>query len=227
MLLLALETATAQAGVALGDENGVISSFHLINKGRHAESLTPAIEFIVRQAGKELANLTAIAVDNGPGLFTGLRVGLSTAKAMAFALGVPAVPVSSLEILAYGARLTDRKIVAVIDALSDEVYYATYEPTANGVREMIEPRLGRPDDVAAQLKDAQENVLLVGDGATRYAEMLSMPHVAFAGAGFQYPSARSLIEIAARREFTKDADVQIAYLRKPYVHSKDDPKSVS
>jgi tRNA threonylcarbamoyladenosine biosynthesis protein TsaB len=221
VLLLGLETATAQAGVALGDASGVISSFHLINKGRHAESLTPAIEFIVRQAGKEMANLTAIAVDHGPGLFTGLRVGLSTAKAIAYALNIPAIPVSSLEIIAYGARLTDRKIVAVIDALSDEVYYATYERTADGVRELIEPHLGRPDDVAAQLKGTPENVLLVGDGAMRYAEMFSMPHVEFAGAAFQYPSARSLVEIASRRDLTKNEDVQIAYLRKPYIHSKE------
>jgi tRNA threonylcarbamoyladenosine biosynthesis protein TsaB len=218
VLLLGLETATAQAGVALGDENGVISSFHLINKGRHAESLTPAIEFIVRQAGKQMSDLTAIAVDNGPGLFTGLRVGISTAKAIAYALQIPTIPVSSLEILAYGARLTDRKTVSVIDALSDEVYYA--------IPGHVPPTVGRPEDLASQLRDIQENVLLVGDGAMRYEEMLSMPHVEFAGAGFQYPSARSLVEIASRRPVNNE-DVQIAYLRKPYVHSKDDPKSVS
>ncbi|HEX6640367.1 MAG TPA: tRNA (adenosine(37)-N6)-threonylcarbamoyltransferase complex dimerization subunit type 1 TsaB [Thermoanaerobaculia bacterium] len=214
MLVLGIETATAQASVALGGPDGVISSFHLINKGRHAESLTPAIEFVCRQAGKAIADITAIAVDNGPGLFTGLRVGLATAKSIAYARGIPAFPVSSLEILAHGARLTDRKIVAVIDALSDEVYYATY---FRG-KELIAPALGRPEDVAAQLQD---DVLLVGDGATRYADLFSGSRVEIAARSFQYPSAVSLVELAIAKGFTNVPDVQIAYLRKPYVHTND------
>lgn len=214
MLVLGIETATAQASVALGGPDGVISSFHLINKGRHAESLTPAIEFVCRQAGKAIADITAIAVDNGPGLFTGLRVGLATAKSIAYARGIPALPVSSLEILAHGARLTERKIVAVIDALSDEVYYATY---FRG-KELIAPALGRPEDVVAQLQD---DVLLVGDGATRYAALFSSSRVEIAARSFQYPSAVSLVELAMAKDFTDVPDVQIAYLRKPYVHTND------
>jgi tRNA threonylcarbamoyladenosine biosynthesis protein TsaB len=217
VLLLGIETATAQASVALGGPDGVISSFHLINKGRHAESLTPAIEFVCRQAGKAIADITAIAVDNGPGLFTGLRVGLATAKSIAYARGIPALPVSSLEILAHGARLTERKIVAVIDALSDEVYYATY---FRG-KELIAPALGRPEDVAAQLLESQDDVLLVGDGATRYADLFSGSRVEIAARSFQYPSAVSLVELAIAKGFTDVPDVQIAYLRKPYVHTND------
>lgn len=223
MLLLGIETATAQASVALGGPDGVVSSFHLINKGRHAESLTPAIEFICRMAGQQIADITAIAIDHGPGLFTGLRVGLATAKSMAYALGIPAIPVSSLQILAHAARLTDRRIISIIDALSDEVYYATY---SRGT-ELSEPRLGTPNDVVAALQDIQEDVVLVGDGATRYAALFApMPRVEIAGAGFQYPTAESLVEIAMAKDFTTRPDVQIAYLRKPYVHSKDDPPSV-
>jgi tRNA threonylcarbamoyladenosine biosynthesis protein TsaB len=223
VLVLGIETATAQASVALGGPDGVIASFHLINKGRHAESLTPGIEFICRMAGRQIADITAIAIDHGPGLFTGLRVGLATAKSMAYALGIPAIPVSSLQILAHAARLTDRRIISIIDALSDEVYYATYSRGA----ELSEPRLGTPNDVVAALQDLQEDVVLVGDGATRYAPLFaSMSHVEIAGAGFQYPTAESLVELAMTKDFTTQPDVQIAYLRKPYVHSKDDPPSV-
>jgi tRNA threonylcarbamoyladenosine biosynthesis protein TsaB len=218
VLILGIETATAQAGVALGGPDGVISSFHLINKGRHAESLTPAIEFVCRQAGKAMGDITAIAVDNGPGLFTGLRVGLATAKSIAYALAIPALPVSSLEILAYGARLTERKIISIIDALSDEVYYATYIRDGHSVKELIAPALGRPEDVAAQLQD---NVLLVGDGAIRYSELFSNDHVEIAGRSLQYPNAASLVELAIAKDFTATQDVQIAYLRKPYVHTND------
>jgi tRNA threonylcarbamoyladenosine biosynthesis protein TsaB len=226
MLLLGLETATPQAGVALGGPDGVRASVHLVNNGRHAESLTPAIEFVCRLSGTELKSLTAVAVDIGPGLFTGLRVGLATAKAIAFAHGIPTIPVSSLEILAYAARLTERTIIAVIDALSDEVYSAPFaaEPGA-GVRPLGVATLVSPGALADEVRRMSEKVLLVGDGATRYANLFDgMDHVAIGDGGMKFPTAVSLIEIAAgkalRQEFASAAEVEIQYLRRPYVHSK-------
>lgn len=226
MLLLGLETATPQAGVALGGPDGVRASFHYVNNGRHAESLAPSIEYVCRLSGVELKSLTAVAVDVGPGLFTGLRVGLATAKAIAFAHDIPTVPVSSLEILAFGARLTARTIVAVIDALSDEVYSATFVAEENGVRQLAGPTLGSPDDLAAEMRQLTGEVLMVGDGAMRYAEMFAgIRHVAIGDAGMKYPSAASLVELAARKaarqELASAAEVQIQYLRRPYVHSKE------
>lgn len=211
MRLLGIETATARLGVAISDEEGVRASFDLVNAGRHSESLVPAIEFVCRQSGIELRAIEGVAVDIGPGLFTGLRVGLATAKAIAYAHGIPTVPVSSLEVLAHAARLTQRTVVPVIDALSGEVYYRGDEP-----------RLGTPEDLARYVAGLNEEVLLVGDGARKYAETFaSMSHVQIADAAMQYPSAAALVGIAARRkELASAADVQIFYLRKPYVHEK-------
>jgi tRNA threonylcarbamoyladenosine biosynthesis protein TsaB len=225
MLLLGLDTATAQASVALGSHGGARASFHLVNEGRHAESLTPAIEFVCRLAGTELRAISAVAVDTGPGLFTGLRVGLATAKAIAFAHDIPTIPVSSLEIVAFSARLSTRKIISAIDALSGEVYYGIYEADSSGVRQLTEPLLATAGDFATVVENLAEEVILVGDGARRYSELFTrMSHVRMADAGMQYPSAESLVEIAAgralHRQFASAADVQIQYLRKPYVHSK-------
>ena len=83
MLILGIETATEQVGVALGGHEGVIATFEVVRGRRHAEILTPAIEFVCRQAGIELEEIGCVAVDVGPGLFTGMRVGLSAAKALA------------------------------------------------------------------------------------------------------------------------------------------------
>lgn len=228
MLLLGLETATPQAGVALGGPDGIRASFHLVNSGRHAESLAPAIEFVCRLSGIELTSLAAIAVDVGPGLFTGLRVGVTTAKAIAFAHGIPTVPVSSLEILAYGARLTGRTIVPVIDALSDEVYSATFaaERSGAGVRQLTAPALGSPRELAERIRGTSDDMLLVGDGALRYAELFAgMPHVEIAGGETRFPSATALVEIgtqkALRQEFASAKEIQIQYLRRSYVHSKE------
>ncbi|HYI12984.1 MAG TPA: tRNA (adenosine(37)-N6)-threonylcarbamoyltransferase complex dimerization subunit type 1 TsaB [Thermoanaerobaculia bacterium] len=223
-----METATAQAGVALIGSGGIRASFHLLNEGRHAESLAPAIEFVCRQTRTDLKDVTAVVVDVGPGRFTGLRVGVATAKAIAFAGNIPIVPVSSLELLAFPVRLGKRKIVSVIDALSDEVYYGIYEPDSigGGVRMVAEPVVATPQDLVMRIRAMDEEVLIVGDGGRRYAEAFAgLNHVEIAPAGLQYPSATSLVEIgeirASRGELMSAADVQIFYLRKPYAHLKE------
>ncbi|MDG2260913.1 MAG: tRNA (adenosine(37)-N6)-threonylcarbamoyltransferase complex dimerization subunit type 1 TsaB, partial [Actinomycetota bacterium] len=96
MLILGIETATSQVGVAIGGQEGLLASFHSTRDKRHAETLAPAVQFVCAQARVELSEIGCIAVDVGPGLFTGLRVGLAAAKAFAHALRVPMVGVSSL-----------------------------------------------------------------------------------------------------------------------------------
>jgi tRNA threonylcarbamoyladenosine biosynthesis protein TsaB len=92
MIVLAIETATAQVGCAILVDDQVVAT-HEVNRGRrHVENLVPAIQFLCRQAGVEMRELSAIAVDVGPGLFTGMRVGITTAKTLGQSLAVPLVP---------------------------------------------------------------------------------------------------------------------------------------
>ncbi len=132
MLILGIETATAQVGCAIGGHEGVLAEFHSARGRRHVETLAPAIEFVCRQARVELSEISAVAVDIGPGLFSGLRVGVATAKAMAQALRVPTVGVSSLDLLAFPMRYSSRLIAAVIDARRGEVFYAFYRQVPGG-----------------------------------------------------------------------------------------------
>ena len=101
MLVLGIETATPQVGVAIGGHEGVIASFHTARDRRHAETLAPAIQFLCAQTQLELNDIGVVAVDIGPGLFTGLRVGLATAKAVAHACKVPMIGISSLDLAAF------------------------------------------------------------------------------------------------------------------------------
>ena len=89
MLILGIETATEQVSVAIGGHEGVLAMFEVCRGRRHAETLIPSIEFVCKQANVEMSEFGAIAVDVGPGLFTGMRVGLASAKAIAQALRVP------------------------------------------------------------------------------------------------------------------------------------------
>lgn len=220
MLILGIESSTAQVGCAIGGHEGVLASAHSAKLKRHAENLTPAIEFICEQAQVDLDEIGLVAVDVGPGLFTGLRVGVATAKAIAFALRVPMIGVSSLDLLAFPMRFSPRLIVAAIDARRGEVYYSFYRQVPGGVQRISEHQVGSPDDLASELLATGEDALLVGDGAHRYSEAFEgLARVELVDPGNSHPSAASLVQLAhaqALREDYQQID-QIApiYLRRP------------
>jgi len=174
-VILGIDTATPSTAGAIGGHEGVIASFSVAKGKRHAETLVPAIDFVCRQARVELDEIGAIAVDIGPGLFTGLRVGVATAKAMASALRVPMIGISSLDLLAFEVRRTSRRIISVVDARRGEVFYAFYRQVPGGVQRLSEHQIGTPEDVASELLASREECLIVGDGALRYREVFVSP----------------------------------------------------
>ncbi len=220
MLILGVETATPQVGCAIGGHEGIRAAAHHTRGRRHAETLVPMIEFVTAQAEVELDELGAVAVDVGPGLFTGLRVGIATAKAMAYALNVPMIGVSSLDLLAFPVRYSNRLIVAAIDARRGEVFHAWYRQVPGGVQRVSDPTVSPPQELASDLLASGEEALLVGDGARRYEDVLGDLHrVEFAEVGHSYPSAASLVQLAharaLREEFVPHWELRPTYLRKP------------
>lgn len=220
MLILGIESATQQVGCALGGHEGVLASAHSARGRRHAESITPQIQFVARQARINLKDVGCVAVDLGPGLYTGLRVGISSAMAMAYALGVPMIGVSSLDLLAFAVRHTNRLIVAAIDARRSELFYAFYRQVPGGVQRVSEAQVGTPDDLASELLASGEEVLLVGDGARRYADVFAgLQKTEIAEQGLAHPSAASLVQLAharaLREEFVKPWELRPIYLRIP------------
>jgi tRNA threonylcarbamoyladenosine biosynthesis protein TsaB len=219
MLILGIDTATPAVGCAVGGHEGVLASFTAARGRRHAETLVPAIDHLRRSIGIELDELGAIAVDVGPGLFTGLRVGVATAKAMASALRVPVVGVSSLDLVAFPVRFSPRLIASVVDARRGEVFFAFYRQVPGGLQRVSEPQVGATDELTAELLASGEECLAVGDGAVRYAQELhELTTVEVADAGLQYPSAASLVQLAharaLREEFVNPWEVEPVYLRK-------------
>jgi tRNA threonylcarbamoyladenosine biosynthesis protein TsaB len=221
MLILGIESATDRVGCAIGGHEGVIALHEVTGGRRHAETLAPAIQFICKQAGVELRELGCIAVDIGPGLFTGMRVGIATAKAMAHALRVPMVGITSLDLLAFPLRHTSRTIVAVIDARRGEVYHARYRHAPGGIQRLSEPKVGTAEDLIGELIVDRDEMLLVGDGALRYREQLAaeLPKAAFADAWLAHPSAAPLVQLAhaqaLREDFVNPWELEPLYLRAP------------
>lgn len=212
--LLAVESATDLVGAALLSPDGSVAERSHVGGRAHAELLAPAIEEVCTLAGCTLAEVDTVAVDIGPGLFTGLRVGVASAKALGQSLGIGVLGVTSLDVLAAGAREAAgperaATVLAVVDARRREVFTAAYrfgpgsadiDPAA--VREDRVEALD-PVDVAIWLGALASDgpVLVVGDGAIRYLDVLGpVPGADCGMAGhLSAPSPAVLARLAARR----------------------------
>lgn len=162
-MLLALDTASPSVTVALHDGTDVVAAATAAAGMKHGEQLAPLIQQVLTEAGATPADLTAIAVGVGPGPFTGLRVGLVTARTMAHVLQIPVHGVCSLDALAVEAVETgsvDGAFLVATDARRKEVYLASYD---GGGRRTSDPLVDRPALVASDLP-------VVGEGAALYPE---------------------------------------------------------
>lgn len=217
MLIIAIETSTPRSSVALVDQDGVQASATLGVPQRHGEFLTPAIRFCLDQAGRTADDIAGVACGVGPGLFTGLRVGIATAQAFAAAQDLPVIGLSGLDVLAHRARHTRRVITSVVDARRGEVFWASYRAVPGGVQRVSEPQVGTPETLAAELEGSGDETLLVGDGALRYADRFDHGHVELAGHDLGAPEASDLGALAVprfiREETIRPVQLQPIYLR--------------
>ena len=219
-MILGIETSVENVGVALGDHSGIRAAAAISSDRKHAESLTPMIQFVLRQAECTMSDVSAIAVDIGPGLFTGMRVGIATAESLAWALDVPVLPVCSLDALATTAKWSDTPIVASLDARRGEVYWALYRVRGTEMQRVIEPQVSSPDDVAIHIADRAEEVVCVGTGFKRYAETFeSNPWVRILGGDTVFPTASAVVSLGAAALLNGDGvapdKVEPMYLRAP------------
>lgn len=226
LFVIGIDTATPVTGVAVGSEAGILAAMAVRNDRAHAELLAPMIRQVLERAGLDHAELAAIAVGTGPGLFTGLRVGVSTAKALAQAWRLPVVGVPSLDLLAFACRHAAGPVCAVIDGRRGEVFAAVYQPGGDGVERLGDHRVLRPEELAEELSALGEPVLLCGEGALRYAAVFERlgGAVELAGADRAAPSAESLVQLALARlrrggagGVTPPLEVRPLYLRRPDV----------
>lgn len=225
MLVLGLETATAQSGVCLATEEGLVAEAALgaPSRGRggrgpaHGEFLHPAIEFCLAQARVDFGAVSGVAVDLGPGLYTGMRVGIAAAQALAHVRQLPVVGLPSLDLLAFGARHARGLVASVLDARRGELFWALYR-TDGGPQRLTEMQVGPSTKLAGELETQREAVLCVGDGAVAHRDELEAVGADVDGspAGAR-PDARSLVELALPRFLRGDTqrpeDLHPVYLR--------------
>ena len=215
MLLLAFDTATPAVTVALHDGDGVIAEASAVDARRHGELLAIFIEKVLGSAGAGTSDLTAVAVGTGPGPYTGLRVGLVTAKVLASTLGVRLDGVCTLDVIGAqaAAEAGGHDFLVATDARRGEVYWARYAPS--GAR-LAGPDVGPPTALPTGLPVA-------GDGAFLHSGLAWQP------IGPRFPAAAQLAVLAARRAVADEPPLpaEPLYLRRPDAREPGRPKRVT
>ena len=169
MNILAIETATTACAIGLRTANGFEMGWVVDDDRHHTEALTVAIDRVLREFDLTPASLDRIVVDRGPGLFTGLRVGLATALGLSQALGCGLVGVTSLELLAQGAHESGTRgtLVGAVDGRRGEVFVQTFE-LGDDVVATSDPTVAVPREVVIHWATLAVPVTFTGDGVTRY-----------------------------------------------------------
>jgi tRNA threonylcarbamoyladenosine biosynthesis protein TsaB len=199
MLLLALDTATETGSLALMAGDQVLMERALEGHNAYLTCLMPAVAAILKDTGKEVEELTAIAVSAGPGNFTGLRIGLATAKTLAWSLQCPLVPVPTLEALAAQLPLQPDPVGVIMDAKRGEVFWGLFRCREDRP-EVLEGPLRLPVvDLPARLSLP---LRLTGPGLDAHRDVLTRllpPEIAWAPPEHRLPRAATLARLARRR----------------------------
>jgi tRNA threonylcarbamoyladenosine biosynthesis protein TsaB len=196
MLSVNIETASSAVGVAIGNETGVLDVIEVLEGRRHAETVIPAANELLARLGRHKREITHIGVDIGPGLFTGLRVGLAVAKALSLARELPVFACSSLELLAWEALMRGEiteggEIVSVVDARRGEVYASRFA-IRNQVPVSLVPAFVGPYAHVASTCGLNSESVVAGDFA-----VLNTPNLAFTASSVVRPLASTLARVIA------------------------------
>jgi tRNA threonylcarbamoyladenosine biosynthesis protein TsaB len=172
MRVLGIESATSRQSVALVEDDRLVAEAFYLAEGTRGGGLMPTLDEVLRQAGVAPRDLGAVAVSVGPGSFTGLRVGLATAKGLALGTGAALVGVPTLEVLAEGYPVPDAIICAVLDAYRGEVYTALFRRCNGRLERLSVDAVQAPEALATTLGIVDGEAHLIGNGAARYRERL-------------------------------------------------------
>jgi tRNA threonylcarbamoyladenosine biosynthesis protein TsaB len=220
MRVLAIESSTPGSSVAVVEDRTTLAAASRIDRKGHAGFLVPAIDFCFDQVGWSPEDLDAVVVDVGPGLYTGIRVGVATAQGLAAAFGIPVVPATSVDALALEAKTGHRVIWAVVDVRRGEFAVAKYRPLPGGVVRDSNVELIGPEQLRATLQSTGDDSLVVGDLASLPESFFSGMHHVKTGRP-RYPYAVALAEIGSgkleRDDYPPSEDIVPIYLREPDV----------
>lgn len=221
MKILAVDTSATSASVAVAEENKIIGAFSINTALTHSQTLIPMIEEVLKKTGITSEEIDILAVNAGPGSFTGVRIGVAAVKGLAFSRNLPCVSVSTLESMAYNMLGCDCVVCAVMDARCSQVYNALFRVSRNEITRLTEDRALALTDLKFELERTEEKVVLVGDGAQICANFLNneLKNVFLAPINNRIQNASSVACAAFKKlddgEIMTASELMPTYLRLP------------
>ena len=215
MLILALESSAKAASVALMQDAELLAQYSQCSGLTHSRTLLPMVEDMLKNTDKKLADVDFIAVAHGPGSFTGIRIGVSTVKGLAWASDKKCVGVSTLAAMAWHGAAAGGLVCSVMDARRSQVYNALFEIKDGAPERLCRDRAIALSELAAELKGYDREVLLVGDGARLSFDYLTAEGIScrIAPQNLVYQSAWGVGMEALRIEPGTADDLLPVYLR--------------
>ncbi|BES64624.1 tRNA (adenosine(37)-N6)-threonylcarbamoyltransferase complex dimerization subunit type 1 TsaB [Gottschalkiaceae bacterium SANA] len=201
MKLLAVDTSSKTASVALVSEEKLLGEFTVQTKFTHSQSLMPMVDQMLKQAGVSITEIDGFAASMGPGSYTGLRIGIAAVKAFGFALNKPVYGVETLMAMTDQAKDKMGIILALIDARRDRVYVAGIQRDAQGERVVLPQQAMAIEDLIRWIDEQTDPVYLLGEGTMRYYEELNtaQPVPNFLSKRYMTPTARTIAWLALDR----------------------------
>lgn len=215
MKILAIDTSCTVATAAVTDDNKLLGEYYIDDKLTHSQKLMPMIDALLTELGLTPKDIDVFAVSTGPGSFTGLRIGIATAKGLAAGAGKAMAGVSTLKAMAYRFFVCSYDIMPMIDARNAQVFCGKYR-FGDGCKTLLDPQVKNIDDI---INEITTPTLVMGDGAIKYKEALAAnKNILFAPPHLNMPSAAAVCT-AAMDEITENGtktpdEVNAVYIRK-------------
>lgn len=215
MKILAIDTSALTATAAILSEDRLIGEISTTTKLTHSQTIMPMIDELLKKVSIDITDIDLFACSEGPGSFTGLRIGIGTIKGLAYGLGKPVVGVSTLEALAHNIDVTDLVICPIMDARRGQVYNGLYKYNDGRLTCIEEPRALSIEELCQELT---ERTIFVGDGVNVHKEKIKEllgNKAVFASPQNLLQRAGSVVYAALKKEAVSAEDLTAVYLRKP------------
>ena len=230
MKILGIDTSTMAANVAVLEDDKLICEYTINTKKTHSQKLMPMIENILKLSDLDIKEIDAIAICVGPGSFTGLRIGMATAKAMAHVNNIPLIGVNSLEILGANMDLCNRNICSILDAQRNQVYMNKYILKDDKITELEEISIKPIDELLEEISSSNEDWVLVGEAVYKYKEKIEeISNITIPSPANNITKASTLCFVARDKMLANDQvyncyNINPMYIRKSQAEEQSEEK---
>lgn len=215
MRILGIDTSTMAASVAVIEDNQLVCEYTINTKKTHSQKLMSMIENMLKESDLNINDIDLIGICVGPGSFTGLRIGMATAKAIAHVNNIPIVGVTSLEMLADNMNLCDKKICSILDAQRNQVYTAKFEYIGNRLVQINDTDILEIDKLINEISSSEDDYILIGEAVYKYEEKLKdIENISIPSPSHNVTKASSLCSIALEK-YNQGENIESCYTINP------------